>query len=72
MGYLVDTGKQVVVRFTQGCAENGCDKVWSVTRHRMLQLGEAKWGNTLCNRHGSIFFGAGRPITTGGNNGKKN
>jgi hypothetical protein len=61
LGIVVKTGKRIVVRFTQGCAESGCEKAWSITRHRMLQLDEAKWGNTLCYRHGSIFFGVGRP-----------
>ncbi len=69
MSYIVDTGKQVIVRFTQGCAEVGCTRTWSITRARMLQTSKSKWGNTLCRRHGSIFFGAGRPPLAGGNNG---
>ena len=48
---LIDTGKRVVVLFMQGCAEEGCNRTWTVTRARMGQLSEDEWGNTRCNYH---------------------
>ncbi len=61
MGIIIDTGKPTVVRFTQGCYEDGCEKTWTVTRAAMCQVSDASWGRQRCHRHSSIHSGAGRP-----------
>ena len=45
------TGKQVVVRFTQGCSRVGCFNTWTLTRARMFMITDEDWGNQRCLKH---------------------
>ena len=41
----------VVTRFTQGCSEDGCTNIWTLSRAAMYMIEEAIWGKQRCVKH---------------------
>ena len=51
MGVVMKTGKQIVVRFTNACCEDGCEETWTLTRTAMQRISDEDWGGQRCRRH---------------------